>query len=331
MASNPSLLLLDGSTGHELKLRGEDSFSTSMFANIERPEAVTAVHKSYVEAGCDVLTTNTFTLTPGALADVHRESELPALLHAACRCASDAAQAATNGRHVLIAGCLPPLNHCYLPELVPPKEDMMPVYEKIVKELAPRVDLFLAETLCSSAEACAVLQAASASGRNCWLSLTLHDDVAESGPPTLRGGESITELLEATQALRLTPAALLYNCCAPSVVSRALHWQPDPLPAAVERFGGYANGFQSTTSEWLFSSGAAAMGCSPTPHQFSSCACPRPDDFDASGLIKPDAYAAYAERWVHDGGANIIGGCCGVGPDHMRAVAQKLRSHSGSS
>lgn len=146
------MLLLDGSTGHELKERlgvlrtAEDSFATAMWANVKQPELVTAVHSDYVAAGCDVLTTNSFTLTPAALAGAgEAEGGLATLLHAACRCASAAAATADGGRHVLVAGCLPPLRHCYLPELVPPADELADSYRQIVAELAPRVDLFLAE------------------------------------------------------------------------------------------------------------------------------------------------------------------------------------------
>ena len=212
------LVLLDGSTGHELKERlGVSSFATAMFANVKQPELVTSVHADYVEAGCDVLTTNSFTLTPVALAEMTRttgEDALPALLHAAASCATAAAATARGGRQVRIAGCLPPLNHCYLRELVPPAEEMVASYQKIVAELAPRVDLFLAETLCCSAEACAALQAATPSGKPCWLSLTMHDYLkADGSPPALRGGETVNKLLSALSSSKLTPRALLYNWC----------------------------------------------------------------------------------------------------------------------
>ena len=248
MAKN-GLLLLDGSTGHELKARldvlggADDSFSTVMRVNTEQPELITAVHSEYVAAGCDVLTTNTFTLTPRALEEAGSPAaELPPLLHAACRCAAAAAATAGGGRTVRIAGCLPPLQHCYLPELVPAEPELLDNYRCIVRELAPRVDLFLAETLCCSAEARAALTAAAPAGKPVWCSLTLHDD--ESGPPTLRGGERVGALIDALRSAQQLPAALLYNCCAPSVVSRALATQIK-LPSSVERVGCYANGFRS--------------------------------------------------------------------------------------
>lgn len=43
-------------------------------------------------------------------------------------------------------------------------------------------------------------------------------------------------------------------------------------------------------------------------------------EHDADGLITPEAYLAHAAAW-QAGGADIIGGCCGVGPQHIKLVA----------
>ena len=160
------------------------------------PHALSAalVCTQFVAAGADVLTTNSFVVTPFALSrgrapwdppaasEAPRPEELAALLHAAARCANEAAATAT-GRQVLVAGCLPPLATCYRPEEVgteqasqsvtttllagsthvththpPPcswsEQEMAETYGRLVAELSPRVDLFLAETLSCASEAC---------------------------------------------------------------------------------------------------------------------------------------------------------------------------------
>ena len=315
----PDVQLLDGSMGHELKERGlTESFTTAMFANVTHPDLVASVHEEYVAAGCTILTTNTFVLTPNELAKVGRAAELPSLLHAACACASRAAATGSGRTPILVAGCLPPLQHCYLPELVGTEAAMRAAYEEIVQELAPRVDLFLAETLCSSVEARAALQAAAPTNKPCWCSFTLHDDT--SGPPTLRGGESIPQALAALDGAR-PPATLLFNCCAPQVVASALDAIPSAAPPGVTRFGGYANGFAQTTSEWLCESGAAAQGCSGEAHRFACPTCAA--EYDDAGSITPEAYATHAQRWC-ERGASVVGGCCGIGPAHMRKVGERL-------
>lgn len=317
----PHVLLLDGSMGHELKERGVADFQAAMFANARQPDLVTSIHEEYVRCGCNVLTTNTFVLTPSELARAGcASSEMRALLQAACECARRAASRAAGSQSVLVAGCLPPLQHCYLPELVGTEASMRAVYEEIAKELAPRVDLFLAETLCSTTEASAVLQATAPLGKPCWVSFTLHDDLG--GPPALRDGTGVAAAAATLGAAKSPPAALLYNCCAPQVVAAALRATPS-RPAGVQRLGGYANGFQTTTSEWLYARGAAAQGCDPGRHRFACPTCSA-DYYDATdGTITPGAYAAYATEWV-GAGATIVGGCCGVGPSHMRDVARAV-------
>ena len=263
----------------------------------------------FVAAGADVLTTNSFVVTPFALSrgrapwdppaasEAPRPEELAALLHATARCANEAAATAT-GRHVLVAGCLPPLATCYRPEEVGSEEAMAETYRMLVAELAPRVDLFLAETLCCASEARAALQAAAGAGKPCWLSLSLCD----AHDAKLRSGESARAVLA---ALPTPPAALLFNCCAPQAVTAGLR----SLGAVAGlRTGGYANGFRQTTSSWL--AGGEEQLASITSGA----------EHGADGYITPEAYRAHAAEWV-EAGASVLGGCCGVGPEHIRRLA----------
>lgn len=50
------------------------------------------------------------------------------------------------------------------------------------------------------------------------------------------------------------------------------------------------------------------------------CCCVAAEDYDESGIIKPEAYLAYAKGW-QAAGSVILGGCCGVGPEHMQLIA----------
>jgi homocysteine S-methyltransferase len=312
--SDMPLTILDGSMGHTLKQRGlSDSFAEAAYANLKQPELVTSVHQEFVAAGADVLTTNSFVITPFALAQGRapwdppaasegpRPDELAALLHAAARCANEAAASAT-GRQVLVAGCLPPLATCYKPDEVGSEEEMLATYGRLVAELAPRVDLFLAETLTCASEARAALRAAAGAGRPCWLALSLRD----AHDATLRGGERAVDIFTSLRAP--PPAALLFNCCAPQSVTAALRALGGALPDGL-RTGGYANGFRQTTSSWL------AGG----EEQYASVT--RAAEYDADGYITPEAYGAHAAAWV-EAGASVLGGCCGVGPEHIRTLAK---------
>lgn len=144
-----------------------------------------------------------------------------------------------------------------------------------------------------------------AAGKPLWVSFTIED----SSHARLRSGQP---LADAVSPLLAHPhlEALLLNCCAPGAVSAALPVLRAAAPARV-RVGAYANGFKTTTTEWL----TGGQG-------------PRLDadegDYDAaSGVVTTEAYARFARHWRR-AGASIIGGCCGVGPEHIHAVAVAL-------
>lgn len=80
--------------------------------------------------------------------------------------------------------------------------------------------------------------------------------------------------------------------------------------------GAYANGFATTTSEWLATSaeqgseeGAVEWVVQPA------------DEYDQEGVVRPAAYAAHAVEWVR-AGASLIGGCCGCKPAQVEALAK---------
>mmetsp|Transcript_1120 Transcript_1120/g.2665 ORF Transcript_1120/g.2665 Transcript_1120/m.2665 type:complete len:103 (+) Transcript_1120:1132-1440(+) len=101
---------------------------------------------------------------------------------------------------------------------------------------------------------------------------------------------------------------MLVNCCAPSAVSAGIEQLSKCAPPGVA-IGGYANGFQVTTSQWL--SGEAAVEAAGESGDFRD------------GIITEEAYCRHARRWVSLG-ATIVGGCCGIGPSHIRKISESL-------
>ena len=106
--------------------------------------------------------------------------------------------------------------------------------------------------------------------------------------------------------------ALLVNCCSPAAVAAALPVLRAAAPSTGVLVGGYANGFQTTTSEWL-AGGTSSESIRSLPEE----------EYDSEGLILPSAYAQHAQQWVARG-AGIVGGCCGVSPRHIARIAQAL-------
>ena len=299
-------LLLDGGMGRELLKRGVPILTDiwSGTALIEAPQTVLAVHSDFIEAGADVITTNTYGLARKRLAAAGAEDRFVELHRIAGELAVQARSNA--GRDVAIAGSLPPYSGSYRPDLVEPYEKLFPLYLEQAEALAPYVDLFICETMSSAAEGLAAASAAVRIGKPVWVSWTLHDD--RSGK--LRSNETVTEAAAAIAHLPI--AGFLVNCCSPESVSAAM-----PALARIGRgkFGGYANTFLPVPENW-----GAYGGRKLDPsnwEEYGGTALPLRDDLD------PPSFAAFAEPWLRQG-ASLLGGCCGAGPGHIARLRQVL-------
>jgi len=284
-------IILDGGTGQELVKRAGETASPLWSVKVlaERPELVEEVHSDFLEAGCDVITLASYAATPARLARLGHEADFGRFQSAAIDAASRARDRAGRGR---IAGTLPPLVRDYRPEERLEPGAAMADYERIVEAQAGGVDLFLCETLPSIEEARIATRAARKSGLPVWTSLT----VSETDGRRLRSGEDLAQA--AAAAVEEGADAVLANCSPPEAISAAI----GVLSDNVETFGAYANGFVSIEAL----RGGANV-----------------DRLDAREDLGPQAYARFAARWA-DAGANMIGGCCEVGPAHIAALVDAL-------
>ena len=121
-------------------------------------------------------------------------------------------------------------------------------------------------------------------------------------------------------------------------ISAAMSTLRDAVADDIE-VGAYGNGFCRTTSEWMSRSGASSSselenpaGNQPlapatraaAPSNANTHACCA-DDYNDCGVITPEAYLRHAQGWVR-AGATIVGGCCAVGPDHIKVLARALKN-----
>ena len=296
--TGPDLTLLDGGMGRELQRRGLAAVSGawSAAALIAQPSVVREIHKDFMAAGAVVITTSNYAVVPFMLARGGLEDRMEELLLASVRLAHEAREEA--GRPgVRIAGSLPPLAQSYRPELVGVPMEIEPLYRRIASVLAPGIDRFLCETLSSSAEARCAAKAAAGFGKPIWVSWTLDDEVTGC----LRSGESPGEAVAALDGLPVE--AFLFNCCLPEAISAAL----PALRAATSRpVGAYANALTGFKSDYEI--GGQSGDGRETP---------------AREDLGPEAYARFAQVW-RAMGADIIGGCCGIGPDHIAELRHRL-------
>jgi homocysteine S-methyltransferase len=279
------IILLDGSMGQELVHRAGDSptplWSTQVM--IDHPGMVASVHADYRKAGATVHTTNTYTIHHDRLEGTGQEGQFLELHMAALKEAE--------GMGVL-AGSIGPLIASFRPDIHPPYETALPLYAEVANIIAPHVDLILCETVASIDHAKAVLEAATATGKPVWLSLTV-DDVDGT---RLRSGELLTDVLPIAQKA----AAILINCALPEAITASM----EVLAKGNLPFGAYANGFTKITEAFLQDK-------------------PTVDALTARQDLDPDAYAAFAMKWI-DQGATIVGGCCEVGPAHIAKMAETI-------
>lgn len=299
-------LLLDGGTGREL-LKRRVPILTHLWASsalIHAPDAVRQVHRDFIEAGADIVTTNTYGLVRESLDRLGMGDGFGELNRTAARLAAQARD--QSGRAVAIAGSLPPQTRSYRPDLVGYSEQLTSRYRAQVEILAPLVDLFICETMSTGHEALAAATAATEAGKPVFVSWTLDDD--RSG--RLRSGETVTEAARLLEHLPIH--GFLCNCCAPESISAAA---PELAAIGRGRWGGYANTFLPIdASQPTY----AERRLDPADwERYEAAALPFRDD------LPPEAFASHAERW-HGAGATLLGGCCGAGPAHIARLRRVL-------
>jgi S-methylmethionine-dependent homocysteine/selenocysteine methylase len=289
---NP-ITLLDGGMGQELLRRSSRAITPLWSADImlNEPKLVRDLHRDFIVSGAQVITLNTYSATPQRLARENELAHIKELHQSAMNAAIDAIDLAQCS-DVLIAGCLPPLVASYRADVSLSFNESLAGYRQLVELQAPASDVFICETMASITEATAACTAGLESGKPVWVALT----VSDTEPGQLRGGESLSAAVTAIEALGAD--AILLNCSQPEAISAC--WKP--LSDSKVRFGAYANGFVSI----------AALHPGGTVEELES----RQD-------LNPQQYAEHALKWVR-GGASIIGGCCEIGPAHIKALHENL-------
>jgi len=185
------ITILDGGMGQELCNRSAHPIKAEWGGWVMRnePHLVQGLHEDYLRAGAKVITLNTYATTPTASEQTHGQvRDFDTEQKHAIELAHAARGAAGQGARV--AGCLPPLNWSYRPELVAEFDQNLAGYRQIVAAEKDHVDLFMCETMSTAEEARAAATAACESGKPVWVSWTLSEARAEDGGVRLRSGET---------------------------------------------------------------------------------------------------------------------------------------------
>ncbi|WP_371196291.1 homocysteine S-methyltransferase family protein [Glaciecola sp. SC05] len=289
-----AVTILDGGMGQELLSRSARPITRLWSADImlNEPELVRDLHRDFILSGARVITLNSYTATPERLGHENQLDKLPGLHRSAMHAAKTAIDLAEI-EGVSIAGCLPPLVASYRPDVSRSFKESLISYRRLVELQAPASDIFLCETMASMTEATAACTAALESGKPVWVALT----VSDSEPGVLRSKEAIAEVANAVIALGAE--AVLLNCSQPEAINSS--WSQ--LRHINQKLGAYANGFVSVAK--LHPGGTV-------------------EALEARQDLNPQRYAEHALAWATKG-ASIIGGCCEIGPAHIKAVHDTLQ------
>ena len=204
---NERPLILDGAMGSLLQQSGvpSDERLWTTMANVEYQDIVLSVHKSYISAGANIITTNTFRTNPAALTGLSNNIQ-EELLRSAVNLAKDARKSLP----VLIAGSNAPAEDCYQRERkISSKELEINHYNHIEKLMINGVDFILNETQSHSDEIEIICNYCSGNSIPFVLSFYLDKDLK------LLSGESLEEMLP--KVLEHDPLAIGINCISPSV------------------------------------------------------------------------------------------------------------------
>jgi len=295
--------IIDGGIGRELERRGA-AFKQpqwSALAMMETPWMVKEVHKAFIASGASVITTNSYALVPFHLGEEQFRKQGRNL----ATIAGQTACAAVNETQpeTRVAGSIPPLFGSYRADLYRP-ERVIEIATPLIEGLSPYVDLWLCETQSLIDEPVRIkslIDHLDLSSKPFWVSFTL-DDLHLNREPMLRSGEFLVDAVK--EMVNAKVDAVLFNCCQPEVISQAIKVTRSRLAHLGVKnieIGAYANAFSPQTEDAQANEELNAI---------------RTD-------LTPSSYLNWAQKWVQDG-ATLIGGCCGIGPEHISVLSKKL-------
>jgi 5-methyltetrahydrofolate--homocysteine methyltransferase len=328
------ILIIDGAMGtmiqryklEETDYRGErfkdwesDVKGNNDLLSITRPEIIRAIHLEYLEAGADIIETNTFSSTSIAQADYNMQSLAYELNVASAKVARQAIEGFNGHRSSVnentgnrqpsainqkfVAGAIGPMNKTLSlsPDVNNPgfrsvsfDEVSGAYYEQVSGVVDGGVDLLLIETIFDTLNAKAAIFAIKKYFRDKKrepLPIMISGTITDASGRTLSG-----QTLEAfyTSVAHARPLSVGLNCAL----------------------------------------GAAEM----RPHiaelsKIASCytsAYPNAGLPNSMGLYdeEPEETAHFLEEWAREGYVNIVGGCCGTTPDHIRHIAEQVKKFS---
>jgi homocysteine S-methyltransferase len=287
------VILCDGAMGTLLFSRGVPYEHCFDEVNLSNPKLVQQIHQDYIQAGAEIIETNTFGANPVKLTAHGLEDKVRDINFRGAKIAREAREIV--GKPVFVAGSIGPLGKPLEPIGKISKSESLNFFRQQAEGLLEGgVDLFIIETMVNLEE---MLQALAAVKQICQLPVVAQVTFTEDGK-TLMGNspEEVAEVLES-----LGVDVIGANCSV----------GPLGIFEVVQR---------------IISKTKLRVSAQP------NAGLPRLVDGRFIYLSTPEYFAEYAEKFASLG-ISLIGGCCGTTPEHIRAMNTALqnfkRSHPG--
>ena len=278
-------VLMDGGMGSEFDRRGMTKPTTwSGGPMLTHPELVREIHQEYIEAGAEIIITNTFSTGRDVMEMVGREDKIPQANRQGIEAAVQArANTGTEDSVVIAASVstMAPKAHADVPV---PYEKALETYREQLGELAKGgPDVAVGEMLVRISDTLAVIDAAEELGLPVWIGLSLVQDGDELylGIQDRHGDETLQDAMDAIKDRDIAMVFIMHTLV------------DDTGP-----------GLEIVKKNWSGTFGAYSH-------------------FARSSPLDPQQYLEYAKGWSEQG-ALIVGGCCGTRPDHIRVLREWL-------
>ncbi|MGA1980118.1 MAG: homocysteine S-methyltransferase family protein [Sedimentisphaerales bacterium] len=289
---NKGLFLLDGAMGTQLIARGIELGRCCDYLNIEQGDTIFEIHRAYLEAGSDAVLTNTFGANKFALGRHGFDDEVKEINTAGAKIARRAAGA---GKYVL--GDIGPSGDFLKPlGNLEPKELKAAFAEQAKALSAGGVDGFIIETVTALDELTIAIEAVKSVSGDLPVFASMAFDKVASGFRTMMGVDVESAV---SKMVSLGVDAVGFNCGTAS------------LNEYVELAKKFVSAVSTLNKKVLI---------------FAEPNAGKPELVDGRVVYKvlPEDFAAAAEK-IHLAGVNIIGGCCGTTPEHIRALDERLK------
>ncbi len=313
------ILIIDGAMGtmiqrHKLEekdYRGErfkdwhkDVKGNNDLLSITQPQIIEEIHNQYLEAGADIIETNTFSSTTIAMADYDMQSLAYELNVAAAKCARNAvdkfSSSSKNNEPRFVAGAIGPLNKTLSlsPDVNNPgyravtfDEVANAYYEQVSGLVDGGVDILLIETIFDTLNAKAAIYAIKKYFRDTKqkeLPVMISGTITDASGRTLSGQTLEAFYISVSHA---KPLSIGLNCALGA----------NEMRPHIEELSQLASCYTS------------AYPNAGLPNAFG--------EYDE----QPHETAHIIEEWAEEGFVNIVGGCCGTTPDHIKHIAGQVK------